>query len=208
MPDLDLMALPRARAAALSGLTVRQIDYWDRTGLLHPTVQAKLTPHRSTRLYGYTELLSLLVIAELRRRGVSLQHIRRLMRTLGERGYEEPLTQIRYATHGPSVYVQRADGSWASDVAVDQLVIHDVLDLELLVSRLRSLSVRDPETIGRIDRRRATLGSKPIIAGTRVPVETVRRYLDHGAKPSEILRAYPVLVEQDIEAVRHETGVA
>jgi DNA-binding transcriptional MerR regulator len=208
MQDLELLAIPRERAAALSGLSVRQIGYWDRTGLLHPAVDARLTPHRPIRLYGFNELMSLLVIAELRRRGVSLQHVRRIVALLRDRGYTQPLTQVRYATGPSGIYVQHEDGSWVTDIALDQLVIHEVLDLEPLVARVRSLSERDPDTVGRIDRRRATLGSKPLVAGTRIPVATIRRFLEHGATVAEVLEAYPILVEQDVEAVQRELSVA
>ena len=39
-------------------------------------------------------MMSLMVIAELKKRGVALQRIRRIVRGLRRRGYNEPLTQI------------------------------------------------------------------------------------------------------------------
>jgi uncharacterized protein (DUF433 family) len=152
--------------------------------------------------------MSLLVIAELRRRRVTLQHIRRIVAHLRERGYSQPLAQLGYATHGRATYFQHDDGSWASDVTPDQLIIHEALDLEPLVARIRAAAERDPATYGRVDRRRGALGSKPVVAGTRVPIQTIRRYLDHGATVSEILAAYPILVEQDIDAAQRESSVA
>jgi uncharacterized protein (DUF433 family) len=127
---------------------------------------------------------------------------------LRDRGYAEPLTQVRYATHRTrrtSVYFQHDDGSWESDVAPDQLVIHEAIDLAPLKARIQIAGDRDPHSVGRIDRRRGSLGSKPLIAGTRIPVDTVRRYLDHGATVDDVLAAYPMLKPADIEAVRSDS---
>jgi DNA-binding transcriptional MerR regulator len=206
--DLGLLALTADQAAKLSGFTVRQLDYWDETGLLNPAVDERITPHRAIRLYSYTELMSLLVIAELRRRQVTVQHIRRIVTHLKYRGYSAPLTQLKYATHGDTIHFQRPDGSWASDLDPDQLVLHQVLDLASLVARVKAAGDRDPDTHGQIDRRRGTLGSKPVIAGTRVPILTVQRYLAHGASVADVLAAYPILVRQDIEAVQRESAAA
>ena len=35
---------------------------------------------------------------------------------------------------------------------------------------------RDASTVGHVERRRGVLGGKPVLAGTRVPVDTVRRF--------------------------------
>lgn len=205
MADLALLALTRDRAAALTGLSRRQLDYWDQTGLIRPTVAERVTPGRVVRLYEYQELMSLLVVSELRRRGVALQVIRRIVAHLRERGYSQPLTQLRYATDDSTVYFQHDDGSWESNLRADQVVLTEVVDLAPLAARLQAAGDRDPSTYGQFDRRRGALGSKPVIAGTRIPVETVRRYLDHGASVRDVLDAYPSLVPEDVEAVRHAT---
>lgn len=207
MADLEHLALTRDRVQALTGLSRRQLDYWDGTGLVQPAVSQRVTPGRKVRLYGFTDLMSLLVVAELRSRNVSLQLIRKIVARLRERGYDEPLTQVRFATDRTrrrGVYFQHADGSWESDVAPDQLLIQEAIDLAPLKARIEAAVRRDPGTIGRIDRRRGALGSKPVIAGTRVPVETVRRYIDHGASTEEVLEAYPMLQPEDVEAVRRD----
>lgn len=56
---------------------------------------------------------------------------------------------------------------------------------------------------------------KPVIRGTRIPVELVLRKLAEGADTATLLNAYPRLTEEDIrtclvyaaEAVSHETLV-
>ncbi|MGH3754669.1 MAG: DUF433 domain-containing protein [Pseudonocardiaceae bacterium] len=82
-----------------------------------------------------------------------------------------------------------------------------MLNLELLRAEIREKARRPSALAGTIERRRGALGNKQVLAGTRVPVETVRRYLDHGRSTAEILHSFPVLSEEDIEAVRN-TSVA
>ncbi len=41
---------------------------------------------------------------------------------------------------------------------------------------------------------------KPVIRGTRIPVELILRKLSEGAKERELLAAYPRLTKEDIQA--------
>ena len=43
---------------------------------------------------------------------------------------------------------------------------------------------------------------KPVIAGTRIPVEAILRDLGAGLTPEELLRAYPQLTLDDIHAAQ------
>jgi uncharacterized protein (DUF433 family) len=46
------------------------------------------------------------------------------------------------------------------------------------------------------------MGGKPVIKGTRVPVELVLRKLGEGMELGELLAAYPRLAPQDIHAAQ------
>jgi uncharacterized protein (DUF433 family) len=77
-----------------------------------------------------------------------------------------------------------------------------VLPLEPLRAKVQRATKRDPASVGRTEKRRGALGSKELVAGTRVPVATVRRYLDRGASVAEVVEAFPTLRPEDVEAVR------
>lgn len=209
-PGDDLIAVPRSKAASLAGVSERRLDYWAKTGVVGPAVQRPLGPRKTVRLYGWDELISVLVAVELRERGVSLQHIRQIVAYLREQAYTRPLAEVRFAVEGRNVYIQHPDGTWVDSRKPGQGVIAEVLPLEPLRARVRSASTlrRRDRGAGEIERRRGVLGGKPVIAGTRVPVETVRRYLRRGAAPAEVLRAFPMLVAEDVEAVRRELPAA
>ena len=51
-------------------------------------------------------------------------------------------------------------------------------------------------------RRRGVQRSKPVFAGTRIPVAAVQRYLDAGYDTAAIIREYPSLTPEDVETAR------
>jgi DNA-binding transcriptional MerR regulator len=59
-----------------TGITPRQLQWWDERGIVVPVRQG----HR--RLYSVEDLTEVSVICELRRRGFSLQRVRKVMRLL------------------------------------------------------------------------------------------------------------------------------
>src|SRR5665213_526145 len=72
--------------AGLTGLTARQLQLWDVGGLLSPAI-----PSHRTDAGGYTErrytpieLFELLVLADLRRRGFTIQQLHAILTALSE----------------------------------------------------------------------------------------------------------------------------
>jgi len=72
--------------ATLTGLSARQLQWWDARRLFKPAV----APHRTAaggfteRRYTPLDVLELQVLADLRRRGFSIPRLRRLLATLRE----------------------------------------------------------------------------------------------------------------------------
>ena len=58
---------------ALTGITARQLQWWNERGI----VVAERQGHR--RIYGWKELVTVAVICQLRRRGFSLQRVRKVI---------------------------------------------------------------------------------------------------------------------------------
>jgi uncharacterized protein (DUF433 family)/DNA-binding transcriptional MerR regulator len=206
--DETLVALTQERAAELAGVSPHQLRYWASTDLVRPTVDTRLTPQRPIRLYGYVELMALLITAELRRRKVPLQAVRGVVEYGRSKGFAQPLTELVFATVGREVYIRLPDGTWSSGKRPDEIVIHQVIELEPLRARIRSSAVRPDGALGRFERRRGVMGGKELVTGTRVPVETVRRYLRRGASVAEVVEAFPVLAPADVEAVQRTLTVA
>jgi DNA-binding transcriptional MerR regulator len=195
----DLLAFPDTRASRLAGVSLRRLRYWEASGLIVPSIKRALSPRNTVRLYGYQDLLALLVVATLRtQRGMSLQHIRRVVAHLRSRGYGEPLSELRFATLGQEIYFQHPDGTWEGDLRPDQVVLFGTIRLEPLRLRIEAAARRAPADAGRVIKHRGVHSSSPVFAGTRIRVSTIQDYLRHGYDTQAILAAFPDLEAADV----------
>lgn len=96
--------------ARICGVSLRQLQWWDERNVVSPRQDG----HK--RIYMPEEVVEISVIAELRRKGFSLQKIRRVLRFLqkdmGKR-LSEALTstsEVHLLTDGKSIYLEDAPG--------------------------------------------------------------------------------------------------
>lgn len=205
----DVLAIPDKRARQLAGITVDQLRYWERIGLVVPSIKRQISPHNIVRLYSFEDMLELLVAAELRHRpGISLQHIQRIVAHLRERDFTAPLREVRFATHGANIYFQYPDGTWSGDILPDQMIFWQTISLDLVGAKITAVRSRDPAMAGKVVTRREVQGSKPIFEGTRIPVSAVQRYLEAGYETEAIIKEYPSLTAADVEAARQYTAAS
>lgn len=132
----------------MTGLTARQLQWWDARRLFTPHV-----PPRRTSAGGYTErrytpvdLLELMVLADLRRQGLSVAQLRQLLDTLRSQfhirlfealGNGGPVTLL---TDGRDVYGRTPSGELFNllrDPLQPLLVVGDEIRLRTLSARRR-----------------------------------------------------------------------
>jgi len=206
--DPSLIALSERQAAALAGVSTRRLRSWDEMALVSPGIIRTLSPRAQVRLYPFQDLVELLVVAELARRDFHTRTIRRVVERLRHE-YDRPLRQLVFATAGGEIYFQHPDGEWEGDRAKDQIVLESVIiDLDVVRARTQQDTKRRSEDSGRVERRRKVHGSKPVFAGTRIPVESVQRYLGQGYDVNEILAGGPELTAEDVAAAQQDLVVA
>ena len=92
-----------ASAAAAAGISYRQLDYWDRTQLVVPSIQTA-TGSGSQRLYSFRDILVLKLVKRLLDTGVSLQQIRVAVDQLAVAGISD-LTNTTLMSDGARVYL-------------------------------------------------------------------------------------------------------
>jgi DNA-binding transcriptional MerR regulator len=106
--------------AALTGLSARQLQWWDARRLFAPAVAPKRTAAGgfTERRYTPVDLLELMVLADLRRQGLSVGRLRQLLETLravfGVRLFDAvggagPLTLL---TDGRELYARTGEGEF------------------------------------------------------------------------------------------------
>ncbi len=90
----------------LTGITPRQLQWWDERGIVIPVREG----HR--RLYSFEDLSEIAVICQLRRKGFSLQRVRKVVRFL-QKEFGKRLAQTvsgasdyHLLTDGKSLYLE------------------------------------------------------------------------------------------------------
>lgn len=90
----------------LTGLTPRQIDYWDRTHFIKPSVK-EAAGYGTGRLYSFEDVVQLKVARTLIDKGVTLQKIRKAITYLKKNfpDVKKPLAEMRFLTDGETIFV-------------------------------------------------------------------------------------------------------
>src|SRR5215472_17397473 len=108
VPSPDQGRYTSGDVARIAGVSLRQLQWWDERGVVSPRQEG----HR--RVYLSQEVVEVSVIAELRRKGFSLQKIRRVLRFLqrdmGKRLSEaiSSTSDVHLLTDGRSIYLEEA----------------------------------------------------------------------------------------------------
>lgn len=155
--------------ALLTGLTARQLQWWDARRLFMPAVAPQRTAAGgfTERRYTPLDVLELQVLADLRRRGFSVPRLRRLLSTLrevfGVRLYEAigdggPLTLF---IGGDQLFARTADGQLYNLDRPEQalMMVGEELRLRPLAARERRRRTSGLSTgSGRLSRGRRPAG--------------------------------------------------
>src|SRR5260221_1655670 len=151
--------------AAMTGLTARQLQWWDARRLFASHIASKKTDRGgyTERRYTPVDLLELLVLAELLRQGLSVADLRRLLETLRDQfrvrlfetiGEGGPLTLM---TDGRDVYGRTSNGDLFNllrDPQQPMLMIAEVEGLRELTARAAKKSRRKKPSAKRQPRSR------------------------------------------------------
>jgi DNA-binding transcriptional MerR regulator len=135
--------------AAFTGLTARQLQLWDAGGLMSSAIASQRTAAGgyTERRYTPIDLFELLVLADLRRRGFSIQQLHLIIRILkeqfGARLFEATGGggTVRLLTDGREIYARTSAGEFFNLLkAPDQalLVIGDQNLLRELTGKAKS----------------------------------------------------------------------
>jgi uncharacterized protein (DUF433 family) len=186
----------------LTGLTTRQLTYWDRTRFFAPSYADDDRRSPYSRLYSFRDVVGLRTIWRLTEEfHVSLQHLRKVAEKLSHIANDLWATQVLYVLDKKVVFDETGTGRLRevlSDQYINGLALGSVIsDMREAVDQLRQ---RQPDQIGQITRSRFENHNTPVIAGTRIPVSAIREFADDGYTVEKIIEEYPDLTERDVTA--------
>jgi uncharacterized protein (DUF433 family)/DNA-binding transcriptional MerR regulator len=192
------MPFPTLETAALTGATVRQLNYWrtprgDRGPLLVPEYR-----EGRTYLYSYRDVVALRMFVYLREK-TSLQKIRRAVGELDNLGDQEHLSSYWLAANHDSIILiepksYRAQARKYTDLVKrpGQEAISAVMEQILGSFKTENRKVLPfPRPLRRIHSNPDILGGFPVVEGTRVPYDLVSSLVRDGVSPSEVKSFYP-----------------
>jgi DNA-binding transcriptional MerR regulator len=192
----ELLAFTAEHVARLTGLSKRQLTYWDKTGFFSPNYT--FAGRTYGRVYTFRDVVGLRVIAVLRQ-DFPLQELRRVGGWLQQR-YEQPWTSLRFGLSGRAVvFFDPQSGSPMEARGQGQQVFEVApiaVEMRAAAERLRDRS----DKVGLIEKRRQVASSSWVIAGTRIRAGAIWNFHEAGYSNAAIRREYPHLRPDDIKA--------
>jgi uncharacterized protein (DUF433 family) len=206
----EIVVFTAGQVARITGVSERQLRYWDATDFYHPHFVVGERGEPFGRLYSFRDVVALRTIAMLRQEhSIPLQELRRVGAWIGERDesawgrtqfyvtgrrviFDDPRTGLRQMT--------RSHGQLLLPISLEPIA-HQVREAAL------HLRERSEDQIGQISRHRSVVGNAPVVAGTRVPTAAIWHLHQAGNSPDEIARQFPRLTPADVQAaIAFETG--
>ena len=197
-----IAAFTEEQVERLTGVTLRQLRHWDRTKFFVPSLAYEDRRQPFSRLYSFRDLVSLKVLNALRNDSkVSLQHLRGVKDKLAHLGEDLWSKTTLYVLKRKVVFDNletRAKEEVLSGQGVLQIPLEVVTgNMKDAVAKIRE---RDSSSIGKIESKKGIANSRPVIAGTRIPVDAIKAFAAEGYSVEQIRKEYPTLTVEDIAA--------
>lgn len=199
----ELLAFSPQHVSRVTGLTLRQLSYWDRTGFFSPKDLDGVPGRPFSRIYSFRDVVNLRVIALLRNRHhVPLQDLRSVGTRLNECRDVSWATLTLYVSGRKVFFDDPRTGFPMAAQPPGQTVFP--IAMEKVADEMRTASTglleRTPDQIGKVLQNRYVAHNSPVLSGTRVPTTAVWNLHQAGYTPEAIILEYPRLTTYDVRA--------
>lgn len=203
-----ISAFSAEQAERLTGLSLSQLREWDTAGFFQPSYAAENRKSPYSRIYSFEDIVGLRVLSILRNtHRVSLQHLKAVARKLSEYA-PQPWSELTLYVLNKEVHFRNPTDGLVQGAVSGQLAVPVPISsvVEDVRARAEQLRHRSSEAVGQVERHRFVVHNEAVVAGTRIPVSTIRSFADAGYSVDEIIREYPSLTREDIEAALSTTA--
>ena len=200
--EVVIAAFSEEQVERLTGISERQLRYWDRTDFFKPAFANDNRRVAFSRIYSFRDVASLRVLNILRNQyNVPLQHLRKVAKDLPQMPDAKWTSMELFVLNRRVVFVEPGTDQYR-EILSKQYVIG--IPLGVVVSDTKRdverLQEREKEDVGKVARGRNVRHNALVIAGTRIAVETIKRFAEDGYSIKQIRKEYPSLTEADIKA--------
>lgn len=199
----DILAFTPDQVSRLTGLTPKQLDYWDRSGFFPPTYTADAPRGTLSRAYIFRDVVGPRTLAQLRNEHkVPLQELHKVGTWLAE-WYDQPWATLVFYVGGRRVFFDDPNtGARMTGRPVGHPVFPAAMERIERETREAAARLRErtPDEIGQIERHRHVLHNVPVLAGTRIPTSAIWNFHEAGYDTAAIVREYPRLTPADVKA--------
>ncbi|WP_185020713.1 DUF433 domain-containing protein [Histidinibacterium lentulum] len=195
-------------ATRLTGVSIFQLRDWDRSGFLRPSYASEDRRQAYSRVYSFRDIVSLRVLNALRNdAGIPMQHLRKVAAELAHLG-EKKWTATTLFVLGKRVVFDDPRDSKRREVVSGQRVLDIPLRVAISDTKraIEELNHRSHGECGQVLSGRFVQNNQPVFEGTRIPVASVKRYLERGYGTDQILEEFPDLTAEDVDAARTFDG--
>ena len=200
-----IVAFSEDQAERLTGVTKAQLRYWDKTDFYRPSYAEDNRRIAFSRIYSFKDIVALRVLSALRNQySVSLQHLRDVSVLLSQLDSDpDRWAATKLFVHKKHVVWYEPGTDLPQEIASGQYMVP--IQLRKVVANTMNrvaqlVSPRDWTKIGTIERSRYVAHNAYVIAGTRIPVNAIKRFAESGYTADQILQEYPDITKQDVEA--------
>jgi uncharacterized protein (DUF433 family) len=195
-------AFTEEQVERLTGVSTSQLRYWDRTGFFKPSLGSDNRRDSYSRIYTFKDVASLRVLNILRNQyTVPLQHLRKVAHDLAHLSDAKWTSLQLYVQNKKVVLVEPGTADYREIVSKQYVIL---LSLQAVIADTkrdaRKVLSRSIEQIGKFTRARNVSHNRLVIAGTRVPVDSIKRFAEDGFTVDQIMSEYPTLTREDVEA--------
>lgn len=202
-----ISAFSAEQAERLTGLSSAQLREWDAAGFFQPSYAAENRRSPYSRIYSFEDLVGLRVLSILRNtHRVSLQHLKAVARKLAQYA-PQPWSELTLYVLNKEVHFRNPSDGLVQGAVSGQLAVPVPISsvVEDVKARAEKLRERNKDTVGQVERHRFVVHNEAVVAGTRIPLSTLRSFADAGYSIEEILREYPSLAREDVETALSTT---
>lgn len=200
--DVVVSAFSEEQVERLTGISKQRLRYWDRTGFFNPALASENRRAAFSRIYSFKDVASLRVLHILREQyNVSLQHLREVAKDLPQMPDAKWTSTQLFVLERRVVFVEPGSKQYQEIVSKQYVMGIPLLVVVSDTKRdVQQLQQRNDNVVGSVTRARNVSHNAWVIAGTRIRVDTIKRFSEDGYSIEQIREEYPTLSETDIKA--------